>query len=150
VDVVRVAEDVCAQVRALPAATGRDIHLDMDLPVRIIADGERLHQVLLNLLANAVEHTPAGGCAAICVQPSADGAHVVVSDTGPGIPDSQIGLIFDRFYRVDGIRRRSDGGGAGLGLAIARAIVEAHGGVIRAANRPEGGAAFSVDIPSQS
>jgi two-component system OmpR family sensor kinase len=73
----------------------------------------------------------------------------VVRDTGPGIPSSHLPNIFDRFYRVDGTRRRMDGGGAGLGLSIARAIVEAHGGTISASNYLQGGATFAVDIPSQ-
>jgi two-component system OmpR family sensor kinase len=150
VDVCSVAEDVCAQVTALPTAKGRDIRLAARGPVRINADGERLHQVLLNLLANAVEHTPAGGKTTLSVEPSPDGAHVVVRDTGPGIPSSHLPHIFDRFYRVDGTRRREHAGGAGLGLSIARAIVEAHGGTIAATNAPQGGATFSVDIPSQS
>jgi signal transduction histidine kinase len=149
VDVRSVAEDVCAQVGALPMAKHRDIRLVAGHPVRITADGERLHQVLLNLLANAVEHTPSGGSATLSVEPSTDGAHIVVRDTGAGIPGSALPNIFDRFYRVDTARRRIDGGGAGLGLSIVRAIVEAHGGTISAANCPEGGAKFVVDIPSQ-
>jgi len=148
VDVCSIAEDVCAQVRALPAAQGRDIRQETPGPVRITADGERLHQVLLNLLANAVEHTPAGGQATLRVEPSTDGARVVVIDSGPGIPEAHLSSIFDRFYRVDGIRKRLDGGGAGLGLSIARAIVEAHGGAITAGNSPDGGAVFTVDVPS--
>jgi signal transduction histidine kinase len=149
VDVRGVAEDVCAQVGALPIAKGRDIQLEPGHPVRITADGERLHQVLLNLVANAVEHTPAGGTARVSVEPSAEGAHIVVRDTGAGIPDSDLPKIFERFYRVDAARQRTDGGGAGLGLSIARAIVEAHGGTISAANCADGGARFVVDVPSQ-
>ena len=150
VDVCSVAQDVCAQVRALPSAKDREIQLESCGPVRITADGERLHQVLLNLLANAVEHTPPGGNASVFVSPSDVGAQVVVRDSGPGIPASHLPNIFERFYRVDGIRQRVDGGGAGLGLSIARAIVEAHGGAIRAANCADGGAVFTVDIPSQA
>jgi signal transduction histidine kinase len=145
VDVCSVAEDVYAQVTALPAARDRDVRLERNGAVRIIADGERLHQVLLNLLANAVEHTPPGGCATLSVMPSRDGAYVEVRDTGAGIPSDHLARIFDRFYRADGTRH---GGGAGLGLAIARAIVEAHGGRIVAANRAEGGASFTVEIPT--
>jgi signal transduction histidine kinase len=104
---------------------------------------------MLNLLANAVEHTPSGGQVSLAVEPSPAGAHIEVRDTGPGIPSSHLPNIFDRFYRVDGIRRRVDAGGAGLGLSIARAIVEAHGGTIAATNCPQGGATFTVDIPSQ-
>ena len=150
VDICSVAQDVCAQVRALPAAKDRAVELEARGAVRITADGERLHQVLLNLLANAVEHTPPGGSATVSVARSEAGAQVVVRDSGPGIPASHLPNIFERFYRVDGIRQRVDGGGAGLGLSIARAIIEAHGGAIQAANCAEGGAVFTVDIPSQA
>lgn len=150
VDVCSVAQDVCAQVRALPAAKDRQIQLEARGPVRITADGERLHQVLLNLLANAVEHTPPGGNASISVAASEVGAEVVVRDSGPGILASHLPNIFDRFYRADGIRQRGNTGGAGLGLSIAQAIIEAHGGAIRVANRPQGGAEFTVEIPSQT
>jgi signal transduction histidine kinase len=145
VDVCSVAEDVYAQVTALPAARDRDIRLERNGPVRIVADGERLHQVLFNLLANAVEHTPSGGSVTLSVAPTPHGAHLEVRDTGPGIASDHLPRIFDRFYRADGSRH---GTGAGLGLAIARAIVEAHGGYIQGANQPDGGARFSVDFPS--
>jgi two-component system OmpR family sensor kinase len=145
VDVCSVAEDVYAQVTALPAARDREIRLEQNGPVRIVADGERLHQVLLNLLANAVEHIPAGGQATLCIEPTECGARVEVRDNGGGIPADHLAHIFDRFYRADGVRQR---GGAGLGLSIARAIVEAHGGRIHASNLPSGGANFSVELPS--
>ena len=148
VDVCSVAEDVRAQVVALPTAKDQEVKLETRGSVRITADGERLHQVLLNLVANAVEHTPGGGTVSLAVAPSQSGAHIEVRDTGPGIPSSHLESIFDRFYRVDGARGRSDANGAGLGLSIARAIVEAHGGTIAATNRPLGGATFTVEIPS--
>jgi two-component system, OmpR family, sensor kinase len=143
--VCSVAEDVYAQVTALPAARERDIRLERNGPVRIVADGERLHQVLLNLLANAVEHIPPGGQATLSIEPTTCGARFEVRDNGGGIPSDHLAHIFDRFYRADGARHR---GGAGLGLAIARAIVEAHGGRIQAANLQNGGASFSVELPS--
>lgn len=149
VDVRSVAEDVCAQIGALPSARARQLRFESEGPVRVVADGERLHQVLLNLLANAVQHTPPGGCVSVRVGASPQGAHVEVHDTGPGIPAADLPRIFDRFYRADASRHHADGGGSGLGLAIARAIVDAHGGTLSAANRVEGGAAFVVDLPSQ-
>jgi signal transduction histidine kinase len=144
VDVCSVAADVCAQVAALPAARQRQIRLDAPGPVRITADSERLHQVLLNLVDNAVKYTPPGGCVAVRVERAARGARIAVQDSGPGIADADLPHLFDRFYRAESGRR----GGAGLGLAIARAIVAAHGGHISAANSPRGGAIFSVEIPS--
>jgi two-component system sensor histidine kinase MtrB len=84
----------------------------------------------------------------LVVAPSPRGAHIEVCNTGPGMRNSHLRNIFDRFYRVDGIRRRTDGGGAGLWLSVPLAIVEAHSGTTAAANRPRGGATSTVEIPS--
>lgn len=111
------------------------------------ADRERLHQVLYNLLDNAFRFTPAGGSVTVAAQGDGDGAcSVSVSDTGAGIPEEHINRVFERFYRVDSSRSRSDGG-TGIGLAIARSVVEAHGGRIWAEPGANGGAAFRFLIP---
>ena len=112
-------------------------------------DRGRLYQVLSNLAANALRHTPAGGSVIIEAASEVDGMRVVVSDTGAGIPSEDLENIFERFWRGDLSRARSPrGGGTGLGLAITRQLVEAHGGTIQAANRPEGGAEFTIVLPS--
>jgi signal transduction histidine kinase len=113
------------------------------------ASPERLQRVLYNLLENAVAHTPAGGTVTVGVT-GADGAvQFEVADSGPGIAADEAGRVFDRFYR-GGREASRPAGGAGLGLAIARAIVEAHGGRIWVANPGEEGArlAFTVPVPS--
>jgi two-component system OmpR family sensor kinase len=150
VDLAAVARDVYEQSRALPAAEGRTVRLAAAPPVPVRADAARLHQVLLNLVVNGLQHAPAGGHVDLAVRGvpgeagAAPGATVVVADDGPGIPPEDLPHLFDRFYRSGADRA---GGGAGLGLAIARAIVVAHGGTIRAENAPGGGARFTVALP---
>ena len=93
------------------------------------ADPERVTQLLSNLVGNALKFTPAGGLVEVRVQPYADGAIVSVADTGDGIPADQLPHVFDRFFQVSSSRMGARHG-AGLGLPIARGIVEAHGGTI--------------------
>jgi signal transduction histidine kinase len=94
-----------------------------------------------------VKYTPQGGSVAVEVQERGDWAELGVSDTGIGIPEDELPLIFERFHRAEGAR--SDGRGAGLGLAIARQIAEAHGGRIAARSRPGEGSAFVLRIPRE-
>src|SRR6266542_6392089 len=110
--------------------TSLEIHNDVpiDLPP-LEADRERLHQVLFNILDNAFRFTPAGGAIRIRAVREDGSCEVSVEDTGPGIPNEHLPLVFERFYRVDPSRSRDDGG-TGIGLAIARSVVEAHGGRI--------------------
>lgn len=117
-----------------------------DLPP-VEADRERIHQVLFNLLENAVRFTPPGGAVTVRAVRENGGCAVSVEDTGPGIPKEHIPLVFDRFYRVDPSRSRGDGG-TGLGLAIARSVVEAHGGRIWAESTGERGARFTFVLPA--
>jgi signal transduction histidine kinase len=110
-------------------------------------DPERIHQVVMNLVENAVRYSPRPG--EIALRASSTDGHtvtVVVDDEGPGIPEEDLGRVFERFYRGDG-RRGADGGGAGLGLAIARWIVELHGGAIRAERRDPRGSHMVVTLP---
>jgi signal transduction histidine kinase len=113
----------------------------------IRADPAKLHDVLRNLIANAITYSPER--TAIRVETVRDGASmtVSVSDEGPGIPEDDLRRVFERFYRVDKSRAR-DPGGTGLGLAIVKHLVELHKGEVRAENRPEGGARVSVILPS--
>jgi signal transduction histidine kinase len=117
----------------------------VDLPP-VEADRERIHQVLFNLLDNAFRFTPHGGNVTVSAVHRDGSCEVTVEDTGPGIPAEHLGLIFERFYRVDASRSRDDGG-TGIGLAIARSVVEAHGGRIWAENREGGGSRFRFALP---
>jgi signal transduction histidine kinase len=120
--------------------------------LRVRGDPDRLHQVLANLMENALRFTPTGGRITVCAGEAGGTAHqpteamVSVGDSGPGIADADLPRVFDRFYTVDRSRARRKGG-AGLGLAIVREIVSAHRGRVWAARSPEGGALISFTIP---
>ncbi|HEX5121914.1 MAG TPA: ATP-binding protein, partial [Rhodanobacteraceae bacterium] len=115
-------------------------------PIAIRGDARRLAQLVANLLANARRYTDAPGRIRVVAQPTRDGARLVVEDTAPGVPPDALPRLFDRLYRVEASRSRA-AGGAGLGLAICRAIVQAHGGRIDATPSPLGGLRIVVDLP---
>jgi len=119
--------------------TGRN-EVPADLPP-VRADRERIHQVLFNLLDNAFRFTPPGGSVTVRAVRNDGSCEVSVQDTGPGISKEHIPLVFERFYRVDPSRSRHDGG-TGIGLAIARSVVEAHGGRIWAESDGTAGSTF--------
>jgi len=108
---------------------------------------DKVERVLLNLLANALRHTPSDGSVAVLVEPLAHEVWITVEDTGEGLSPESLRRMFDRFWRGDPARSRGTGG-AGLGLAIARGLVEAQGGRIWAENRPGGGARISFTLPA--
>ena len=117
----------------------------------VAADAKRLEQVLQNLVSNAVRHTPEGGTITVRASAEDGGVRMTVEDTGPGIPPEHVGRVFDRFYKVDVSRTGTAlPSGSGLGLSIVRAIVERHGGTIRASNGPTGGARFDVWLPKDA
>ncbi|HWC72100.1 MAG TPA: ATP-binding protein [Actinomycetota bacterium] len=131
------------------ASADRDVEVSSALPddlPPIEADAERVHQVIFNLVDNAVRFTPEGGEVRIEAQRHNGAVEVRVADTGVGIPAEALPRLFERFYRVDAARARGDGG-TGIGLAIARSVVEAHGGTIRAESEPGHGSTFSFDLP---
>jgi signal transduction histidine kinase len=124
------------------------VSVSVDSP-DLIADGdpERVHQVVANLLENAVRHTPQGGSVEVRAERCADGVTITVLDEGPGIAAADEARIFERFYRSDSARASSDGG-AGLGLAIAQWIVDLHGGDIHPERREPHGCRMVVTLPS--
>jgi len=115
----------------------------------LTADGdpERVHQVVANLLENAVRYTPHGGRVEVRARRNGRGVTIEVLDDGPGIPEDEQSRIFERFYRADSARASSDGG-AGLGLAIAQWIVDLHGGEIRPERRTPHGCRMVVTLPA--
>jgi signal transduction histidine kinase len=115
------------------------------LPIE--ADRERIHQVLFNLLDNAFRFTPPGGEVTVRAVRENGSCEVSVEDTGPGIPPEHLPFVFERFYRVDPSRSREDGG-TGIGLAIARSVVEAHGGRIWAESNVGQGSRFRFVLPT--
>ncbi|WP_346353084.1 sensor histidine kinase [Azotosporobacter soli] len=145
-----VAEHVIRSLQHI--ARPKDIALVLDAPSEMLihADRDRLSQLFFLLLDNGIKYTPPGGCVTLSIAAAADkktpGISIVVRDTGSGIAAADLPLIFERFYRADKTRSRVDGG-FGLGLPIARWIVEAHGGEIEVASRPDGGTAFNIFLP---
>lgn len=124
-----------------------DRNLPPDLP-RVLADEDRLVQVMMNLIGNALQYTPEGGVVTVSASVVNGRMQVSVRDTGIGIPPEHLPHIFDRFYRVDKSRSRQAGGGSGIGLTIARHLVEAHGGKLRAESAGTGaGSTFTFTLP---
>jgi signal transduction histidine kinase len=148
-----VSETVAAyQVAAADGGIQLEEAISADVEsTRIQADPERLQRVLRNLLDNALRNTPRDGLirAVVVACPEASAIEVGVDDSGPGVPDDELERIFDRFYRGERSRRRDDSatGGAGLGLAIARGLVQAHRGRIWAERSPLGGMAVRIWLP---
>lgn len=145
-DIADVVKDAAATYK--PLALGRHIDLHVELlgaiPT-IQGDPARLRQVMLNLLDNALRHTPDGGKVLVTVQKQNGRLQVQVKDNGSGISPEHLPFVFDRFYKLDRGRERS---GTGLGLAIAKAVVEAHGGEIAVQSEGTGaGAAFTLYLP---
>jgi signal transduction histidine kinase len=115
--------------------------------LRAVGDPERMHQVVANLLDNAVRHSPADGRVWLSAHAATDGVTTIeVADEGPGIPADEVERVFERFHRTDAARAARDGG-TGLGLAIARWIVDAHGGTIRVRERDPRGCRVVVELP---
>lgn len=132
-----------------PLATDKAVRLiDQTEPLpQLLIDPIRLRQVLFNLLANALRHTPNGGTITVSGSAQATDILIAVKDTGEGLTADQVAVVFDRFYRADKSRRRETGG-SGLGLAIVKAIVEAHGGRVEAQSEGAGkGSTFSICLP---
>jgi histidine kinase len=140
----RVTKSLVAQ--AASRHVSLSVQIADDLP-RALADQDRLVQVLTNLTANGLQYTPAGGTVTITAKPANRELQVSVRDTGIGIPPEHLAHVFDRFYRVDKSRSRQAGGGSGIGLTIARALMEAHGGRIWVESEGEGrGSTFSFTL----
>lgn len=125
-------------------------HVEGDLP-RVPLDAPRMQRVLYNLIQNAIRHTPSDGTITLTLRGQLEYVELTVADTGEGIRHADLPHIFDRFYRGEPARTRDSNSaapGAGLGLAIAKGIVEAHGGSISASSPPGAGAVFKVVLPA--
>jgi signal transduction histidine kinase len=149
---VHVLKPIQAAVNRLKTQyEDKGVALQVDIPdehLSIWADPGRVTQVLLNLLGNALQYTPSGGRVTVRITRKGQEAVVKVQDTGIGIPIEHLSHIFERFYRVDKSRSRA-GGGSGIGLTIARHLVEAHGGRIWAESPgPDKGSTFTFTLPS--
>ncbi len=142
VDLGDVAADAAGALVKLAGDRGIRLGLDPE-PAIVQGDQARLRQLVVILVDNAIRHTPRGGAVSVRVRATEHEAILDVDDDGPGIRTEDMPRVFERFWRAPG----SAGGGTGLGLAIAKSIVDLHDGRITVANRPEGGARFTVQLP---
>jgi two-component system phosphate regulon sensor histidine kinase PhoR len=132
-----------------PAIEAKRQRVTIDVPDQagtVIGDAVKLHDVVRNLVENAVNYSPEEADVRLSAAREGDTFSIRVADSGPGIPADDLTRVFERFYRVD--KSRSRPGGTGLGLAIVKHLVELHGGTVTAANRPDGGAVFTVTLPA--
>lgn len=150
IDLVWLVKDATAIFE--PIAEAEEVQFRVELPkaaVRVQVDQARITQVLQNLLVNALHHTAPNDCITVCLKVVDDTVAVAIHDTGEGIEAEHLPYLFERFYRTDSARGR-DGGGAGLGLAIVRALVEAHSGHVTAYSLGRGqGSTFTITLPRQ-
>jgi two-component system, OmpR family, sensor kinase len=145
VDLASIGAEAVAQARLVNP--GRPITLDALEPVVVCADGERIRQVIDNLIGNAIQHTPPQSPVRVSVCHNGRTAQITVADRGPGMTAEQAAHVFERFYRADEARSRARGG-TGLGLAIAASLTAAHGGTITVETSPGQGASFRVCLPA--
>jgi heavy metal sensor kinase len=145
-DLSQTTRDCVELVRPLATERGVKIHSELP-PLKCVGDAERLAQVITNLLTNAIQYNQEGGEVRVKLESQGDLVVLTVSDTGRGIPAEDLPRVFERFYRGDKSRTVANGN-AGLGLAILKAIVEAHGGTIGVSSRPDVGTTFTVRLPA--
>jgi two-component system sensor histidine kinase KdpD len=141
-DLAALVGEVLGRLKPVTAGHGVSVELAEDLPP-IPLDYIEIDEVLTNLVENATKYTPPGSEIAIAARQLDGEVEVEVADRGPGIPAAALRRIFEPFYRVEGARAR----GTGLGLAVAKGLIEAHGGRIWVENRPDGGAKFAFTLP---
>lgn len=146
VDVLPILEQVMRMMSLVAQERGIDLTYDAAEGCTVLATRDEIYQVIYNLVDNAVKYTAAGGAVQVSLRREGERVRLSVADNGAGIPEKDLPRIFERFYRVDKARSRG-AGGTGLGLAIVRDTVEKRGGTVEAANRPQGGAVFTVWWP---
>lgn len=137
-----------AVTRVTPAATAQQVTVEVQLdgPTVCLTDRHRVEQILVNLLTNAIRHSPSGGTVTVRITHEPDGVSVAVADSGPGIPVSLLDKVFDLYFTKAG----EEGSGTGLGLPLSRRLAALLGGDLSARNRPGGGAEFRLALPSNT
>jgi two-component system sensor histidine kinase BaeS len=143
-DLAEAARDALAAQRPQLDAAGLRVVADVSVPVPVRADPDRVHQILANLLANAARYCRPGDQVVVRVRADGAAAELTVADTGPGIPADELPHVFDRLWRG---RDSGAVAGSGIGLAVVRELVAAHGGTVTAESPPTGGAAITVRLP---
>ncbi|GHV42706.1 sensor histidine kinase [Clostridia bacterium] len=145
VDLLLLSKTVCDNFAGQLAGNNQWLKIEGESSI-VSIDKNRISGVLMNLLSNAVKYTPNGSEINVFIHDTPHAALLIIEDTGSGIPEAELPFIFERFYRADKSRNRNTGG-AGIGLAIVKSVVTAHGGTIAAENRKDGGARFTVTLP---
>jgi len=144
-DLAEAAGAAAAEVA--PTIGERQLRIDNDRPLPVDGNPDELHRMVLNLLDNAVRHTPPGSTIELRLRPAGGDGVVEVADDGPGVPPELRDQIFERFVRGEGPADTAIGGGSGLGLAIVKAVAISHGGKVDLTESPAGGALFRVRVP---
>jgi len=147
--VANLLQDLTSSFLPQAAAKGIDFQTQLsDVNLKITADYDRLNQVLSNLISNAIRHTPKDGKISVNISKSDNGIQIIVEDNGIGIPAEDLPFIFDRFWRGD--KSRSERTHSGLGLAITKQLIQAHGGEIKAESEVGKGTKFIIDLPNSA
>jgi signal transduction histidine kinase len=146
VDLAEIASSAVDEVR--PVANGHPLAANIEHPLPVDGNADDLHRLVVNLLDNAIRHTPPGAKVELEAKRSNGDLELSVSDEGPGLPKGKEDQVFERFVRGEGPADVAGHGGTGLGLAIVKAVADAHGGSVSAGSSPSGGALFKVKIPS--
>lgn len=150
VDLPLVVDGVTTELAPLIEAKAATVETSLDPSARqIVSDAARLHDILRNLVENAINYSPEHGTVTISARRDGHAVELQVADRGPGIPPGDLERVFERFYRVDRSRTRNEGG-TGIGLAIVKHLTQLLGGQVTAANREGGGAVFTVALPAGS
>ncbi len=146
VNLTQIVSDAVASARA--AGQNHPVNFDeQSEEIYALGDKDRIHQVVANLLANARTHTPAGTVIDVSVKQDIDGVRIRIADNGPGLTEADQARIFERFYRADASRVRTDGEGTGLGLSIVDAVMRAHAGKVSVESELGKGAVFTLFFP---
>jgi two-component system phosphate regulon sensor histidine kinase PhoR len=146
VDIVEIVNKVVESLKAQADRAGLKLNVSISTSLpEALADGDRVQQVLVNLIHNAIKFTPPGGTIDVSAIADRDSIQISVADTGIGIPDDDLPRIFERFYKSD--KARTSGAGTGLGLAIVKHIIEAHGGSVWVESIEGKGATFYLTVP---
>jgi signal transduction histidine kinase len=145
-DLSRIVQTAMESVESKAARFGIEVHFDTAAEHRCVCDAQKLYQVFLNLMDNAIKYSDPGARVDVKIVEGVSSLTVEVKDTGVGIPEEDLGQLFERFYRVDKNRSRATGG-SGLGLAISRQIVEMHGGELSVESEVGEGSTFRVRLP---
>jgi heavy metal sensor kinase len=144
-DIGLLFHDALEDIKILAEQKNIDLHLTSQGKAIVYGDGDKLKLLFFNILDNAMKYTPSGGKVFVEISEEKNRAKVIIGDTGIGIPKDELPHIFERFYRINKTRNR---GGFGLGLSIAKSIVEAHRGIIEVESEPDKGTKFKISLPS--